>query len=138
MLVDDDDAVRATLASSLQDAGFAVASVESAERALGELRLGLEIDVLITDLSMPGMNGWDLVREFRSQRPQAPSVLLTGNLEDADAETQACVEDKRFLLLRKPIAPSLLARRVTALLGADAAAPGGGPDAGGVGRAPVA
>ncbi len=122
MLVDDDDAVRSTLAKSLQDAGFTVVSAGSAESALEEMRLGLEIDVLITDLSMPGMNGWDFVRELRSQRPLVPSVMLTGNLEDPDVEAPEYAEDKQFLLLRKPIAPSQLARRVTALLGADAAA----------------
>ena len=120
MLVDDDDAVRATLARWLQDAGFAVVSAQSAEHALDELRLGLEIDVLITDLSMPGMNGWDLVRELRSQRPHVASVMLTGNLEDANVDAAACAENERFLLLRKPIAPALLAKRVTALVSNDA------------------
>ena len=116
MLVDDDDAVRAPLARSLEDFGFLVASVESGERALDQIRGGLEIDAVVTDLSMPGMSGWDLIRELRSRRPHLPSLMLTGHLERATAETLEQATDGRFLLLRKPVAPALLAKRLSALL----------------------
>jgi signal transduction histidine kinase len=114
MLVDDDGDVRATLARSLEDAGFVVTIAESAESALDQLRRGLEIDALVTDLSMPGMNGWDLIRELRASRPFLPSLLLTGHLQDIDALTS--FEDERFALLRKPVSPGLLAKRIAALV----------------------
>jgi signal transduction histidine kinase/CheY-like chemotaxis protein len=122
MLVDDDDAVRAPLARSLEDFGFLVASVESAERALDQIRGGLEIDGVVTDLSMPGMSGWDLIQELRSLRPHLPSLMLTGHLERATAETLEQATDGRFLLLRKPVPPALLAKRLSALLNNPAAA----------------
>ncbi|HEV2363311.1 MAG TPA: ATP-binding protein [Caulobacteraceae bacterium] len=116
MLVDDDDQVRATLAGSLEDAGFVVTSAESAEQALDELRRGVQIDALVTDLSMPGMNGWDLIREIQAQRPLLPSLMLTGHLQDADADSLASAQNGRFAVLRKPVAPLVLARRIAALV----------------------
>jgi signal transduction histidine kinase/ActR/RegA family two-component response regulator len=116
MLVDDDDGVRAALARSLEDFGFLVASAESAERALDQIRGGLEIDALVTDLSMPGMNGWDLIQVLRSRRPRLPTLMLTGHLENATAETLEQAKHERFLLLRKPVPPALLAKRLSALL----------------------
>jgi len=123
MLVDDDDAVRATLAGSLQDAGFLVSSAESAERALDLLRGGLGIDALVTDLSMAGMSGWDLIREVRSRWPDLPCLMLTGHLEDdGDTQAAACAQDNRFLLLRKPAPPAVLAERLGALIAGDGSA----------------
>jgi CheY-like chemotaxis protein len=123
LLVDDDEAVRAPLASSLEDAGFSVLSAESAERALDMLRSGLWVDALVTDLSMPGMSGWDLIREVRSRWPDLPSLMLTGHLEDDDAgQGPACGLGDRFLLLRKPAPPALLAERLGALVVGDSSA----------------
>jgi CheY-like chemotaxis protein len=103
------------LSRSLEDAGFVVTSVESAEKALARLRQGLDIDALVTDLSMPGMNGWDLIREVRSLRPSLPSLLLTGHLHhDDDLQANAAYEP--FALLRKPVSPAVLARRIAALV----------------------
>jgi len=123
MLVDDDEAVRATLASSLEDAGFSVSSAESAEHALEMLRRGLWVDALVTDLSMPGMSGGDLIREVRSRWPDLPSLMLTGHLEDdADSQAPTCALGERFLLLRKPVPPALLAERLGALVVGDSSA----------------
>jgi CheY-like chemotaxis protein len=126
MLVDDDDAVRATLARSLEDAGFVITSAESAERALDQLRRGLEIDALVTDLSMPGMNGLDLIRELRSRRPHLPSLMLTGHLEDADSEALTGDGNDQFVLLRKPVSPVQLAKRIAALVDSEAGASASG------------
>ena len=125
MLVDDDEDVRVTLARSLEDAGFVITSADSAERALDQLRLGIEIDALVTDLSMPGMSGWDLIREIRGSRPHLPSLMLTGHLQDTDADDLTMGKNERFTLLRKPVSPVLLAERIAALVDGRA-----GPSAG--------
>jgi CheY-like chemotaxis protein len=126
MLVDDDEDVRVTLARSLEDAGFVITSADCAERALDQLRLGVEIDALVTDLSMPGMSGWDLIREIRGSKPHLPSLMLTGHLQDTEADDLVMGKNERFALLRKPVSPVLLAERIAALVDGRA-----GPVAGG-------
>ena len=71
---------------------------------------------------MPGMNGWDLIREVRSHRPLLPSLMLTGHLQDSDADALTSAKNERFTLLRKPVSPVLLARHIAALAGRGAGA----------------
>src|SRR6185369_4030441 len=63
LVVDDDEQVRDGLISSLQDAGFITLGAEDGGAALGQLDRGAEVDALITDFSMPGINGLDLIHE---------------------------------------------------------------------------
>jgi signal transduction histidine kinase/CheY-like chemotaxis protein len=99
LLVEDDDEVASLVTEMLSELGFAVTRAASAEAALGALADGRAVDVLFSDIMMPGqLNGIDLAREAKRRRPGVP-VLLTSGYADA-AIREASSED--IPVLRKP------------------------------------
>ena len=65
MLVDDSATILLSSSSILSKAGYAVEKAANAEEALRKFTAGVKVDLLITDLNMPGMNGIELIREVR-------------------------------------------------------------------------
>ena len=65
MLVDDSATILLSIASILSKAGYTVEKAANAELALQKFNSGAKIDLLITDLNMPGMNGIELITEVR-------------------------------------------------------------------------
>jgi two-component system chemotaxis response regulator CheY len=65
MLVDDSATILLSISSILAKAGYSVEKAASAEEALRKFNAGVKINLLITDLNMPGMNGIELIREVR-------------------------------------------------------------------------
>ena len=110
-LVDDEQHVRTTLAEHLQGLGYTVSAFPSAEAALGLFEQDAPVDALVTDLSMPGMDGLALVHAVRATRPNLPIILLTGY---ADAETEQRARGVR--LLRKPATSDEIAATLAGLL----------------------
>jgi signal transduction histidine kinase len=78
LVVDDDAAVVAGTAAMLEDLGHTVIEAESGARALELLKSQPDIDVVITDYVMPGMNGRRLAEKIRRIRPGLPVVIATG------------------------------------------------------------
>ncbi|MDO9714562.1 response regulator, partial [Paracraurococcus lichenis] len=78
LLVDDDPLVLRVLRAQLEEAGHAVTAVGSGVAALAALNDDGAVDLLVTDLSMPGMDGRELIRAAQARRPGLPAVLLTG------------------------------------------------------------
>ena len=99
LLVEDDDEVASTVAEMLAKLGYAVTRTASAEEALGSLNGGLTIDVVFSDVMMPGgMNGVDLARVLRAHRQDLPILLTSANVDAANAlATELGVQ-----ILRKP------------------------------------
>ncbi len=64
-LVDDSATILLSISNILAKAGYATEKAASGEEALRKLQGGVKIDLLITDLNMPGMNGIDLIKEVR-------------------------------------------------------------------------
>jgi CheY-like chemotaxis protein len=118
LVVDDEDLVREMLAEHLEDAGFGVMAVASATEALALLAAGEAVDALVTDLSMPGMDGVTLIRAAQERRPGLPAVLLTGYAGDGAALAVGGAVTGAFSLLRKPIHIHELVDRIQALLAA--------------------
>jgi signal transduction histidine kinase/ActR/RegA family two-component response regulator len=109
LLVDDDAVVRQALADSLSDHGWTVDSAGSGAEALKALEHTEEVDLLVTDLAMPGMNGLTLISEARERRPRLPALLLTGYAGTAHADLIGlAVAGGPFALLRKPVRPEEL------------------------------
>ena len=65
MLVDDSATILLSVASILTKAGYTVEKAANAELALSKFNSGVKVNLLITDLNMPGMNGIELIREVR-------------------------------------------------------------------------
>jgi two-component system chemotaxis response regulator CheY len=79
MLVDDSATILLSISSILSKAGYTVEKAANAEAALQKFKAGVKIDLLITDLNMPGMNGIELIKEVR-QMPGykfVPILFLT-------------------------------------------------------------
>ncbi len=78
LIVDDEDAVRASTADMLVDLGYDVVEAASAEQALKLVRSGLVPDLLVTDHLMPGKNGTDLAREILTDMPGTRILIVSG------------------------------------------------------------
>ncbi|MBN8901779.1 MAG: response regulator [Rhodospirillales bacterium] len=121
LLVDDDFLVRETLAAQLEDAGYAVTASECGEAALALLDGGTPADILVTDLSMPGMSGLALIEAVHARRPRLPAILLTGYSGDAAALALDGAVTGFYSLIRKPVPGAQLLGRVAAMLEAASA-----------------
>jgi DNA-binding NtrC family response regulator len=99
LLVDDEPALRMTLAANLELEGFSVFEAESAEHAL-QLVASETFDVILTDICMPGMNGVELFRKLRASRIHTPILLMTA-FANEDL-VQSALEEGAFALLLKP------------------------------------
>ncbi|QAY76729.1 PAS domain S-box protein [Sphingosinicella sp. BN140058] len=82
LLVDDEDLVRISTADMLAELGYAVVEAASAEEAFRLLEDGLAPDLLVTDHLMPGINGTDLARSVRAERPQTSVLVISGYAEN--------------------------------------------------------
>jgi PAS domain S-box-containing protein len=116
LLVDDDHLVRETLVAQLEAEGYIVLSASGAEQALSLLGTTAGIDVLVTDLAMPGSNGLTLIQEAQRLRPGLPAILLSGYAEDAAALAVGGAVSGSYSLLRKPVSGPQLANRIAAVL----------------------
>jgi PAS domain S-box-containing protein len=117
LLVDDDQLVRNTLAAELRDRGYEVAEVDGGPAALELLDARERVDLLVTDLSMPGMDGATLICESQKRRPGLPAVLITGYAGDgATLAVGGVAPDATFMLLRKPTSATELGDLMAALL----------------------
>ncbi len=77
LLVDDEPSLLSVLAEILEGAGYAVIAVSDAEAALTELLNGAAVDLVITDLKLPGMGGYEFAGVLRKALPSVPVIMLT-------------------------------------------------------------
>lgn len=78
LLVDDDEDVRETAAEMLEELGYVVLQAESGQQALSILDRSPDLDVLVTDVRMPGMTGLELSAEALSRRHGLRVILISG------------------------------------------------------------
>ena len=101
LLVDDDPIVRQLLAEQLEELGFRVTQAFDATSALG--MVAIPPDVLVTDLSMPGMDGLALITELHRRHPTVPAILVTGYAGDPTSTVRRGAARGDFMLLQKPL-----------------------------------
>lgn len=112
LLVDDQRQVSRMLRASLElsGEGYVVVDAPSGEEALLELARG-PVDLLVTDLRLPGISGLDLLARVRQLNPNARAILITGHPTD---EIQALAEQMGVVaFLRKPIGTSFFLEAVS-------------------------
>jgi CheY-like chemotaxis protein/anti-sigma regulatory factor (Ser/Thr protein kinase) len=85
LLVDDDERVRSVIHDMLEISGMDVVSVDGGEEALAALK-SRKFDVVVTDLSMPGMSGIELAARVKKQNPTLPVVLMSGRATEQEDE----------------------------------------------------
>ncbi|GAA6175258.1 ATP-binding protein [Sulfitobacter pacificus] len=115
LLVEDEAPVRAFASRALRLRGYTVLEADSAEAALKTLEdQSLSIDVFVTDVVMPGMNGPSWVREALKIRPDVRVVFVSGYAEDSFGEEQTRIPNSVFL--PKPFSLSDLTETVQSQL----------------------
>ena len=106
LLVEDDKEVSALTNELLGSLGFAVTHVASADAALRALADSREIDVVLSDVMMPGgVSGLELARDIRRRHPGLPVILTTGYVDSVSSMT-----DGEFDVLLKPFSGEALAK----------------------------
>jgi len=91
-LVDDSATILMSVSAILSKAGYAIEKAGSAEEALKKFNAGVKVDLMITDLNMPGMNGIDLIKEVRklaSYRFMPILFLTTESQQNRKVEAKA-------------------------------------------------
>ena len=84
LVIDDEPGIRETLVQLLGVLGFEVVEADGGRSALARLAEGA-VDLVLTDLGMPDMNGWEVARAVKARAPNVPVVLVTGWGEDGPA-----------------------------------------------------
>jgi len=99
LIVDDDAAVREALYDLMTSLGWSADLAATGEQGLE--RLAQErYDVVLTDLKMPGMSGWDVLEEVRRRHPRMPVLMVTGSIIDSSDPRLAA---PGVALVRKPV-----------------------------------
>jgi signal transduction histidine kinase/CheY-like chemotaxis protein len=116
LLVDDDAPVRRTTHRMLESLGYEVLEAATPEEALAISEdLARRLEVLLTDVVMPGMQGPELRRRVEALRPGLPAVFMSGHA--ADAHLAADAARGRVQFLQKPFTRADLAERLREALG---------------------
>ncbi len=112
LVVEDDDAARESLQALLEQRGYRVAVAENGREALRQLRAGKAPALILMDLLMPEMSGWEFL-QVRAKEPSlqsVPVVVISAALDDsADLENVAGY-------LRKPVDPTRMEELISRLL----------------------
>ncbi|MBX3728849.1 MAG: response regulator [Candidatus Sumerlaeia bacterium] len=109
LLVEDDQSVRDIATLLLLKMGYTVLAASGGEEALALVRdHPKHIDILLTDIVMPGMNGYDVARSVRALLPGLPIVFMSGYTEDAIQTPD--VEEGGIRFVEKPVSRDALAR----------------------------
>jgi len=115
LLVEDDDLVRGLAVRVLEESGYKVLQASNGEAAITLSRgYGGRIDLLMTDVVMPGMNGGELAKQLILHRPEMKVLFTSGYTEDVIVHHG--VLDDSVSFLGKPYSPSLLARKIREVL----------------------
>jgi PAS domain S-box-containing protein len=112
LLVDDEPILRNALTHSLNRAGYRAVAAKDAEAALALLQSGEHFDLLITDQSMPGRSGTELIAEVLRHWPHLPTMLISGY----DMVKGLDQLSGNVVLLKKPFERNVLLKHVQMLL----------------------
>ena len=101
LVVEDDTDLRESLSQALRDHGFGVTPATNGQQALDLLRAGARPSVILLDLMMPGLNGWQLAAALRRDAglAQIPQVVISACMDETEQAVLALPPDD---CLRKP------------------------------------
>jgi len=115
LFAEDEESVRVVATAALQRAGYRVLAAANGDEAVAIARVFPgRIDLLVTDVVMPGMNGRELAATLQTLRPNLPVLFASGYADDETLLGDLRAEDRTFL--SKPFTARELVRRVRAAL----------------------
>jgi len=112
LVVDDERIIADTLTAILRKNGFAAVAAYQGLDAL-EIALSIRPDLLLTDVSMPGMNGIELAISVTQQVPNCRVLLFSGHASTADMLARARESGHDFAVLAKPLHPTELLAQIS-------------------------
>jgi len=121
LLIDDDDALLDVLALSFEDAGHDVITAPDGTRGLERIQADAP-DLIVTDVNMPGLDGFTLCRRLRDAGVETPLILLTSR--DSEIDEALGLELGADDYVAKPFSTRVLLARVASLLRRQAARAG--------------
>jgi two-component system cell cycle sensor histidine kinase/response regulator CckA len=116
LVVDDDELVRGVVTELLQDMKFSVIEAKSGAEAVDLIRNRSDLDLVISDVNMPEMDGYRLVEEVTSMRPSLPVILMSGRPS----------QGRQGLFLPKPFTRDGLLACIARVVGSGTAMPRAG------------
>jgi PAS domain S-box-containing protein len=114
LIVEDDDQLRQMIARILRADGYTVLEAEDGPRAMRLSECGTPIDLILTDIVMPGMNGRALAEKLMNSGICKSVLFMSGYAGDANAYREAVPPEVPILM--KPFAPEQLLERVRSML----------------------
>ena len=118
LLVDDDPAAAMIISATLTNAGMTVKTMRGGAEAVFDLLWG-RYDLIVTDLIMPRVDGWEVIRQARASQKSAKVIAVSGGMADRIDSGRALEVAEMVgadVTLTKPINPNHLVRVVEALL----------------------
>ena len=115
LLVEDEPFLRAITCDVLEAAGFAVFRASDAEEAMCLFtKHRTAIDLLLSDVALPGRNGYDLAKEMRKSEPCLEVVLISGHIWNSVANNR--LKEKQMYYLPKPFSAADLLHKIEEVL----------------------
>lgn len=115
LVVEDDDAVRLLICDVLGELSYLALEADDADGAIRILASSEPVDLMISDVGLPGMNGRQLAEVARQHRPHLPVLFVTGYAENA--ATKASFLGTNMAMIGKPFAVEDLAARIGEMVG---------------------
>ncbi|MBI1911740.1 MAG: response regulator [Deltaproteobacteria bacterium] len=113
LIVDDCDTTRKLLSYIIRERGFKIVGACNGIEAL-EILAANPVDLVVTDLNMPQMDGYELSRNLRDSYSELPIIMIT--TEASDADKKMGIESGVSTYLTKPISPQRLLYEIEKLL----------------------
>jgi CheY-like chemotaxis protein len=117
LVVEDDPLIRRLLVSVLSAAGYRIESVADGTLALRILEDEFEIDLVLTDLSMPGLCGTAVAEYLAENRPKVKVICMSGDPEPHDPALTLLIRKRLVEFLPKPFTPTQLLQLIRRRLG---------------------
>lgn len=112
LLVEDEDGVRLVLRKSLERLGYGVLEARNGREALEILGGAEHVELMITDVVMPDMGGFELVHQATREHPQVKVIVMSGYTQSDGGIDGHRILDAGTHFLRKPFSTDLLASKV--------------------------
>jgi CheY-like chemotaxis protein len=118
LVVEDDNAVRLIVLDELNELGYTTLEAIDGRTAIPFLQSARKIDLLISDVGLPGMNGRQIAEIARQHRPELPVLFMTGYAENATSRSEFLAPGME--MISKPFAMDMLAAKIREMLRKDA------------------
>jgi PAS domain S-box-containing protein len=114
LVVEDDDSVRLLICEVLADLSYKAVEASSADAAIPIIASQRPIDLLISDVGLPGMNGRQLAEVARQHRPELPVIFVTGYAQNATAKSEFL--GTNMAMIGKPFTVEVLAAKISEMI----------------------